>query len=265
MKTALILLFFLFSAAILDAQVINGGFEEWDGSAPAGWSGEGNKGIGHSGNYCFHWYKSYYGAPEFSLPFLRNTTNFKIPFGKSSLTFWYKAKTVGGNSSVILVKYIFFGGMASEPLLSSDQWRKGNVASVIEVTNPTASDSIYFSFCIDYEGSTNVDFDFEVDDVMFETQNNDVSGSNLQNTSISISPNPISSHAHLNLHLNAPASIHAAIYDVTGREVLLLPSLELASGDERIPFDVDEIPNGMYYVRCEVGSDVTMLKVIVQH
>jgi hypothetical protein len=85
------------------------------------------------------------------------------------------------------------------------------------------------------------------------------------NNILTISPNPISSHAHLKLHLENPASIHAAIYNITGRKVLDLPSLESASGDESIPFDVDEIQNGMYYLRCDIGGNTSVEKVIVCH
>jgi hypothetical protein len=87
----------------------------------------------------------------------------------------------------------------------------------------------------------------------------------LRNFNISISRNPISAYAHLNLHLNTPASIYATIYDVTGREVLRLSSLESVSGDESIPFDVDKIPNGVYYLKCNVSENIEVLKLIVLH
>ena len=108
--------------------------------------------------------------------------------------------------------------------------------------------------------------DFDIDDVNLEPIPNIVSPI-IQNNYpvISIIPDPILSHANLNYHINGYRSISISIFDLTGREVMKLPSLQSASGDGSIPFDVDGLPNGLYYLRFNAGVRVMMRKIIIQH
>jgi hypothetical protein len=133
------------------------------------------------------------------------------------------------------------------------------------VTQIISDDSIYIEFTVptgpppDFSGAMIC----QIDDVSLDSLQDYVSPN--EKEYFSIFPNPISSHANLNYHLHGISSIHSSIFDLTGREVMKLPSLQSTSGNGSIPFDCDGLPNGLYYQRFDAGGTVMMRKIIVQH
>ncbi len=65
-------------------------------------------------------------------------------------------------------------------------------------------------------------------------------------------PNPTADRVFLPLHLNAPAPVRLALYDVLGREVEVLVDGMLPAGTHHVPVFLDRRPAGTYVVR---GSD----------
>jgi hypothetical protein len=277
-KPTFILLFLLLSTASR-SQIINGGFEEWVNNTPVGWYGEGKDTDAHSGSFCFLWYRLCGGEPG-DITIIANYNEGKerglqIPIGKNIFAYWYKLSIVGITNpwgEYVYYDFIYLhnggaGHASSFPMMPTTTWTRATMDGTFYIVDSTVKDSLMIRFAAKYQPEKKdvVQFTFALDDVSFEEVLSADKLVGLAGKSFTISPNPISSHAHLNLHLENPASIHAAIYDITGRKVLDLPSLESASGDESIPFDVDEIPNGMYYLRCDIGGNTSVEKVIVCH
>lgn len=269
MKPVLILLILLSSAAMLRAQIINGGFED----GMTGWTGRTGEVVinnPHSGNFSFH---ASGEPPVHTLTILKNNSRSenqggsKIPPGRQVLSCWYKMLLEGSDEKMLLQCGISHNGIGTSSgvlaPLEANTWTK--LSFDFDSKDSISEDSLSINFLLLIYGQPSGYYTLDVDDFQFDTIKAGINSSVVTTRCLSISPNPISSHAHLNLHLNNPASIRAAIYDVTGREVLRLPSLESAGGDESIPFDVDEIPNGMYYLRCEISGHVMIEKIIVNH
>jgi flagellar hook assembly protein FlgD len=51
------------------------------------------------------------------------------------------------------------------------------------------------------------------------------------------------------------ADVRASVYDVLGRQVVVLHDGRLAAGTHRFAFDGASLPAGVYLVRVESGSD----------
>lgn len=255
-----------FAAPSAYTQILNGGFEDWTGELPDHWAVSHTYDIhqsseAHSGKHsiqCTTCVINNYARG------LRNAGT-KLPFGMTRLSFWYKAKfdhfdwygvaTVGLSQNGV-------AGYWSSAQLTTNGWTKvtfdfGNYTSRDSTVQDSIAFTVQFAMAAEF---------FNLDDVTFEAKPNDVDfNTSLPLTNILVFPNPVSFRSNLKYQINGILPIHASIFDVAGREVMKLPSVPSASGDGSIPFDVDDLPNGLYYLRFEAGGTTEMRKIIIQH
>ncbi|HRR07827.1 MAG TPA: S8 family serine peptidase [Rhodothermales bacterium] len=82
-------------------------------------------------------------------------------------------------------------------------------------------------------------------------------------------PNPLSGEATLVYSVNEATHVQLALYDLQGRKIRALKSGLVANGTDRVRFSVQNLPNGMYFARLEVGrggrKQVFTQKVLVRH
>lgn len=258
-----LVVFLCLSAPRAQSQIINGGFEEWTGNQPNGWSVEGfdsRKSSRQTGGFCYG-YISVYFQPA-------NVLNgkFTITPGVKGLSFWYSANYTQETPLHFFYSTKFHGAASKLITLPISDWTKYNV-NFTEPNDSTALllDSIIIIFSTVNNELQTGGISFWVDDVTFETLRNEVSNSKTKEISLDIFPNPITNLATLRYHLASNATIIASIFDLTGRKVLKLPTVSSTSETGSIPFDCDNLPNGMYYLRFETGETVLMRKIIVQH
>jgi len=263
-------------------QVINGDFEEWDGDVPIGWSvgysADNRKSeASYSGLYSFH-----INHPPAIGIFLHNNARslddswmyegmteggFRIPRKANQLTCWYKASytsqveayifCVGGfsqNGSKIRKEWTTLG--------STSQWSKIVLATFEPITD-TTNDSLALSFIFGFSGPTSY-YKFDIDVVQFDTvvksvRQNGVSSSKI----ISISPNPVKNIAYVNYSVGEQSYIQTILYTVDGKKLKELSSTESVYGSGRIPLDLDDIPNGFYYLLCRINGEVVTKPVII--
>jgi len=254
MKNLFLLLCIFSFAGGAKAQILNGEFEDWTKDGPIGWTAPAywSKGVPHNGHYSFQ----YQSLPIMESLILSGT--FKILPSSKFLSFWYQANYPFESP---LFFHFKTASRDSTLLLSvSKSWMNVQI-----VTNTQTDDSIYIEFTVpmgpppDFTGGMFC----QIDDISLDSLQKDVS---LERKNLfTLFPNPISSHANIEYFHNESSLIHASIFNLTGREVLKLPSIPLVSGDGSIPFDCDGLPNGMYYLRFEAGGKVEMRKIIVQH
>lgn len=69
-------------------------------------------------------------------------------------------------------------------------------------------------------------------------------------------PNPLRDQATVEVSLAEQAVVHAAVYDVTGRQVALLADGLLGAGTHRLPFDASALAAGVYVYRVETPTGV---------
>lgn len=286
-----------FAASGAYSQILNGGFEDWKDGVPDHWTYYSNNDLGkryqmdsssdsHSGNYCLKITVNYdYARPAPTFPQIRFFTNKAdtnrgslIPHNSHSLSFWFKS-----NYTSHIMQYFGYGighdsveiG-SSEPLQIpiANMWTRYSVSWEQWGVDTSVRNYIVLDFSAFWELDANkkpydiYELTTYIDDITFDTMYSHVpQAPSSDPISISISPNPISNHGNLYYYCTdiESAKNHPSIFDLTGREVMQLPSVPSASGDGAIPFDCDGLPNGLYYLRFEAGGTVMMKKIIVQH
>lgn len=89
---------------------------------------------------------------------------------------------------------------------------------------------------------------------MVGTSSNEDSGLGAR-LALDVFPNPVTHTARVNVYAQAGVSARVAVYDLMGREVMLLHDAP-APGDElNLSFAADHLAAGVYIVRAQVGSE----------
>src|SRR5688572_28173131 len=247
-------------------QVINGDFEEWDGDAPVGWrvGGLGTKKSedSYSGKYSVHIY-----SPPSNYVFLDNNVRpqllggWRIPKGANQISCWYKGALsyqIEAFFDVIVGFYqdgIKTKEEESAGLDSTYKWKSAVLCKFPSVSDST-NDSIALTIWMASSGPIGY-FSFDIDGVKFDTvvksvPKNGVSTSKM----ISIFPNPVKNIAYANYSVSEPSYIQTFLYSVEGKKLKELSSAESVYGSGRIPLDLYDIPNGLYYILCRINGEV---------
>jgi hypothetical protein len=80
---------------------------------------------------------------------------------------------------------------------------------------------------------------------------------------LSVSPNPISSNARIELTLAAKETIEVRLNDFSGRQLRIVYRGEVAAGSTTIPFDVTELNNGIYLISLRTHNQVITKKAVI--
>ncbi|HEX9934549.1 MAG TPA: T9SS type A sorting domain-containing protein, partial [bacterium] len=76
-------------------------------------------------------------------------------------------------------------------------------------------------------------------------------------------PNPFNPATTICYSLPSPAEVRLAVYDVTGREVVVLEEGKQPAGEHRVEFDGKSYGSGMYICRLEADSRILTQKMIL--
>lgn len=91
--------------------------------------------------------------------------------------------------------------------------------------------------------------EFSEDD--FKQRNLDTFAAETPTATVSVYPNPFNSITTLQYILPQPATVKLRIFDVLGREVVVLADEEQEAGQYNVPFNGDSLANGVYFYRME--------------
>jgi len=85
---------------------------------------------------------------------------------------------------------------------------------------------------------------------------------------VSVTPNPISARATIDLELRAPARAQLRVTDATGRQVECLLDQEVATGATRVVWDIsrdaaERIPGGVYFLSLSTGARESVRRIAV--
>ena len=73
-------------------------------------------------------------------------------------------------------------------------------------------------------------------------------------TNLGINPNPISDRAYLSLDSKESGSVTYAVYNMMGEQITLKNDRVISSGQNKISLPVDELNNGMYFVKLSINE-----------
>lgn len=77
-------------------------------------------------------------------------------------------------------------------------------------------------------------------------------------------PNPVMTHAALQLHLNRSQPVRIDVFDVLGRRVAVLHDGTLPAGAHDLTLDVRALPRGVYFVRARGAEAQATRRFVVQ-
>ncbi len=81
----------------------------------------------------------------------------------------------------------------------------------------------------------------------------------------SVYPQPAVASARALLSLPRSETVHAAVYDMLGRERVLLRDGELEPGTHTLAIQTAALENGMYLLRVQAGKDAVSTPLLVLH
>jgi PKD repeat protein len=134
---------------------------------------------------------------------------------------------------------------------SSVQWRQETVS----ITNWTGTANFRFKFEFLNKGGNNI----YIDDINL---NGTVGINELDaNSDLTIYPNPANKTTIISLSLSDEQQVNMSVYDLLGREIIVLANQKLSPGEHR--FNLNAIKsNGVYFIKLKTGDRISVRKVI---
>jgi hypothetical protein len=90
-----------------------------------------------------------------------------------------------------------------------------------------------------------------------------VSRTTFESLRAELSPNPASEAATLSFSLPAPSHVRLTLHDALGREVVRVPEQVYGAGGHEVSLSVRDLSPGTYFLRCSVGGQVVVQRVVV--
>jgi len=82
---------------------------------------------------------------------------------------------------------------------------------------------------------------------------------------IDIYPNPATGTTCLRYLIHDSGYLISDLYTVSGKKIRELINQEIPAGEHEIVIDVSDLPEGVYFVRMQVGRDIAVSKLLVVH
>jgi hypothetical protein len=84
-----------------------------------------------------------------------------------------------------------------------------------------------------------------------------------QSIGLTAYPNPFNANTVLSFTLPRAAQTRLAVYDLLGREQLVLLAGQLAAGEHRALIHGFSLPSGTYFARLQTGSSTTVQRLLL--
>jgi hypothetical protein len=80
-----------------------------------------------------------------------------------------------------------------------------------------------------------------------------------------VMPNPVSNEALAELAVPVATDVRVALYDLLGRESVLLADGRREAGTHRLALDARALPSGVYFIRATIPGHSTHRRVVLAH
>ena len=280
MKQTLLALSILCSCLFSNAQVLNGGFENWNITTglPDNWWGIvmppydllSQTTSAHSGSYAVKLKVDDLGGQPFASPLASGdgaTTTHPLTFVPGSVSFWYELDAVSGDE-LTLVALVYEGGtgvgVGILAVPASQNYTYVNVPVTYGVL-PSGADSIAIIFTLtNTSGSASIGTEAKIDDVSANV------GSGINNQSVLhynwfINPNPANEKASINFESDKAGLASIKIIDNNGKQVSVINVQKYASGKNAFEINTAGFKNGMYYCIFISDGKQAMKSFMVNH
>jgi len=80
--------------------------------------------------------------------------------------------------------------------------------------------------------------------------------------SVQTSPNPFNTDMNINITLNQPKNVEVAMYDLTGKQILVLKNGVMPAGTNVVNWKPVGISEGIYFLQVKAGDTIITKKVV---
>jgi hypothetical protein len=251
------------------AQIINGGFEEWLGYYPKGWTGNtmfGNVSKvspGYEGNNCF----AYQTSDGYSnITILQNFDTIYLMRNVRSVSFWSRGQGTGGFGAIAGVVSVHQGKKNyGAPIdITGQNWKKTTYSLPF---TPDSSDTDYLSiiFALELMPNSQGHLSIWIDDITLDTLTNSVNIKSSTSEPILLFPNPASKLVTLKYSENSIQPRALAIFDMLGNKVYGSDIQTQNVSDGKYEMNLTSLPNGTYLVKVQHTYGIIVKKLIISH
>lgn len=85
------------------------------------------------------------------------------------------------------------------------------------------------------------------------------------NSSVNISPNPIDKDANVQFSLVNTSQVSMSVFSTVGNELINVPAQFYDAGQHSLNLAVKQLPSGVYFVKIQAGSTVSIQRFVVMH
>ncbi len=86
---------------------------------------------------------------------------------------------------------------------------------------------------------------------------------NIGLTNFTIQPNPTHGPADISFQMNIPERVVITVFDVLGHQITLLSNSLMSEGSYHVPYSMDGLQNGTYYIRMQTPLGVMTRKLVL--
>lgn len=288
-----IVLSYIFFTFRLEAQVLNGGFEQWASGEPVGWSTNNilvpaitQSSDAHSGTSAARGDVLNNGSTN-QQPLLVSGLifghGFPVSERHSALIGYYKLNAITVENLSITVELYKEGeniGFGGTQFFAADNYTQLTIP--IFYSNESTPDSCKISMTIgNNSGNVEVGAYFIIDDLAFQGITTSIGDNdNLNPYTFSLEqnyPNPFNPSTKIKFTVpttplnpspsqgegNSERSIILKIYDILGNEITTLVNEQKSPGTYEIEFDRNGLSSGVYYYKLQAGDFTDTKKMIL--
>ncbi len=283
MKPVFVLLVLILNLPGTFAQIVNGGFENWNGTEPEGWKTSNSEAAtyvvksteSHSGNYSLsstviNNFGISYGGLLLSG---QNGEGFAISERYAALTGFYKFVPADANDriNIIILAYVIsdtdttYIGSGMANLAESQNFTQFNVG----IMYSTSSVPNHITISISFRSTSGIwptaGSKYFIDDLALSTavKANDFSGPDFTYKLNQNYPNPFNPVTSIKYSIKENTNVYLSVYDILGREIRSLVNENKNPGEYEVKFDAGGITSGIYFYRLKAGDFIQTKKMLI--
>ncbi len=278
MKKVYILLLLVLALPV-QAQILNGGFEEWTDGNPTHWQTSNSPPTlenvkaspnGHSGAQCLNGYVATIFYVGFTPVLSSSTTShrgFYMDKGYTSLKGWYKFTSAKGDQFQVSITASHGDtavGSGTLLLGSATEWTEFNVPIYYPISSTPDSSIILVTIVGANNSSTvNAGSQFYLDDLSYGYLNETRSASTTEKLSVDILTNPCRESTPIRIQSSTQTSASIEVVDGNGKSQISSKQISLQAGSNLLSLETKELLSGVYYIRFSIGNLSETKKLIV--
>ncbi|MEO8149114.1 MAG: T9SS type A sorting domain-containing protein [Bacteroidia bacterium] len=280
MKNKLLTILLIISFSNLSkAQILNGGFENWNAGLPVDWWGVvippynllTQTNDAHSGSFAVKLQVEDLSGTAIASPLATGdgaTTTHSLTYVPGSVSFWYKLNPVGGDY-LSLTALVYSGGtgtgVAIQQIPAATNYTLYTAPIMYGGTVPPTADSIAIIFTIaNATGSPTIGTEAKIDDISTSISSG-LQSQNLLKNKWTINPNPADQTATVNFESVVNGNVIFSITNATGKMVYQNKNVKIMAGNNLFPLNTEKFKPGMYFCTIESEGKTASKSFFINH